>query len=89
MRLFEMGFVGLASLLAVCGFGLAGGIRAGLRGDPMGGIVAGAVVSFLISGISDDVLEVPKIATLLFLICFAGMTLWEVKPSRPPSDRSA
>ncbi len=89
MRLFEMGFVGLASLLAVCGLGLAGGIRAGLRGDPMGGIVAGAVVSFLISGVSDDVLEVPKIATLFFLICFAGMTLREVRPSRPPSDPSA
>jgi len=89
MRLFEMGFVGLASLLAVCGLGLAGGIRAGLRGDPMGGIVAGAVVAFLISGISDDVLEVPKIATLLFLICFAGMTMWETTPSRPPSDPSA
>lgn len=89
MRLFEMGFVGLASLLAVCGLGLAGGIRAGLRGDPMGGIVAGAVVAFLISGISDDVLEVPKIAALFFLICFAGMTLWEIRPSRPPSDPSA
>jgi hypothetical protein len=89
MRLFELGAVGLLSLLAVCGLALAGSIRATLRGDPMGGIVAGAVVAFMISGISDDVLEVPKIATLFFLICFAGLLLWEVKPSHPPSDRSA
>ena len=89
MRLFEMGIVGLISLLAVCGLALAGGVRAVLRGDPMGGIVAGAVVSFLISGLSDDVLEVPKIATLFFLICFAGLLLWEAKPSPPPSGRTA
>jgi hypothetical protein len=89
MRLFELGVVGLTSLLAVCGLALAGGVRAALRGDPMGGIVAGAVVAFLISGISDDVLEVPKIATLFYLICFAGMLLWEVSPSPQPSSRTA
>ena len=89
MRLFELGAVGLLSLLAVCGFALAGGVRAALRGDPMGGIVTGAVVAFMISGLSDDVLEVPKIATLFYLICFAGLLLWEVRPSPPPSDRTA
>jgi hypothetical protein len=89
MRLFELGIVGLVSLLAVCGLGVAGGVRAAFRGDPMGGIVAGAIVAFMASGIADDVLEVPKIATVFYLIAFTGMTMWGATPSRPPSTPSA
>ena len=89
MLLFETGVAGLAAYLAVAGLAIAGGIRAALRGDVMGGAVAGSVVSFLLSGLFDNVLEAPRIATLYFLVCFAGLLLWEVKPSHPPSDRTA
>jgi hypothetical protein len=89
MLLFETGVVGLVSYLAMAGMAIAGGVRAALRGDPIGGAVAGSVVSFLVSGLFDNVLEAPRIATLYFLICFAGMMLWEVSPCRPPSDRTA
>ena len=77
MQLFELGALGLVSLLALCGLALAGGVRASLRGDPMGAIVAGAVGSFMISGVSDYLLEVPRIMALFSMICWAGMLLWD------------
>ena len=75
--------------LAVAGLAIASGVRAAMRGDPIGGAVAGSVVSFLISGMFDNVLEAPRIATLFFLICFAGTMLWETKPFPQPSGRTA
>lgn len=89
MLLFETGVVGLAAYLAIAGLAIAGGVRAALQGDTIGGAVAGSVVSFLLSGLFDNVLEAPRIATLYFLVCFAGLLLWEVRPSPPPSDRTA
>jgi hypothetical protein len=79
MQLFELGALGLVSLLALCGLALAGGLRATLRGNPMGAIVAGSIGSFMISGVSDYVLEVPRIVALFTMICWAGMLLWEDK----------
>ena len=90
MQSFELGAFGLVSLLALCGLALAGGARATLRGDPMGAIVAGAVGSFMISGVSDYVLEVPRIVALFAMICWAGMLLWEDRYSpkaAPPPER--
>jgi len=81
MQLFELGALGLISLLTLCGLSLAGGLRAALRGDPMGAIVAGAVGSFMVSGVSDYVLEVPRIVALFAMICWAGMLLWEDRRS--------
>ena len=79
MQVFELGALGLISLLALCGLAFAGCLRAALRGDPMGAIVAGAIGSFAISGVSDYVLEVPRIVALFSTICWAGMLLWEDK----------
>ena len=77
MLLFETGALGLLAYLSTCALALAGGLRSALRGNAMGAVVAGSVVAFLISGISDDLLEAPKLATLFFLVCWAGMLLWE------------
>lgn len=80
MLLFETGVAGLAAYLAVAGLAIAGGVRAAIRCNPIGAAVAGSVVSFPISGLFDNVLEAPRIATLFFLICWAGMLLGERKP---------
>ena len=79
MLLFESGVLGLLAFLSVCGLALAGSLRAALRGEAIGGVVAGSVVSFLISGVADDLLEVAKRATLFLLICWSGLLLWEGK----------
>jgi len=77
MQLFETGAVGLLALLALCGLAIGGGARAAWAGNPMGAAVAGSVVAFLVSGLFDNVLEAPRVATLVFLVCLAGLTLWQ------------
>ena len=93
MLLFETGVAGLTAYLAVAGLAIMGGIRSALRGDPIGAAVAGSVTSFLLSGLFDNVLEAPRIATLFYLVCFAGMLLWDapaaIKPSPQPSTPTA
>jgi hypothetical protein len=79
MLLFETGVLGLLAYLSVCALALAGGLRAALRGEAIGGVVAGSVASFLVSGVADDLLEVSKLATLFLLICWSGLLLWEGK----------
>jgi hypothetical protein len=83
------------SALALAGalLGLHRGATAGdpMAGDPMAGAptagalmagapVAGAIAGFLISGLFDNVLEAPRLATLFFLVCWAGLILWEARP---------
>ncbi len=77
MLLFETGIFGLLAYLGIAGLATAGGIRAALQGDPMGSAIAGSVVSFLVSGLFDHVLEAPRLATLFILICGAGLLAWE------------
>jgi O-antigen ligase len=77
MLLFETGLFGLASFLAVAGLAIGGGARALRRGEAMGAAVIGSVVSFLISGVFDNVMEAPRLATVFLLVCATGLILWE------------
>lgn len=83
MILFEGGVVGLLAWLALSGLALAGGLRAAARGEPAGAAVAGAITAFLVSGLFDNVLEAPRIATLFYLIVGMGLILWQ-GPEVPP-----
>lgn len=82
MQVFETGVLGLGALLAVVGMALAGAARAVRRGDPMGGAVIGSILSFLVSGMFDAVLEAPRLTTLFLLVCCAGLMLWEERPAQ-------
>ena len=77
MLLFETGAFGVAALLAVSGLAFAGGLRAALKGDPIGAPVMGAVTAFLISCLFDNLFEAPRLTTLFFLVCGAGLILWQ------------
>jgi hypothetical protein len=70
MLFFETGIVGVLSYLALAAVAIVGAIR---MGGAAGGALAGSVVSFLISGLFDDVLEAPRIATLFFLVCICAL----------------
>jgi O-antigen ligase len=87
MWLFETGVVGLLAMLGLCGLAIAGGVRSAWSGEPMGAAVAGSVVAFLLSGLFDNVMEAPRVATLVFLVCLAGLILWQDQPL--PSDEGA
>ena len=79
MLFFETGILGLAAFLALAGLAIAGGIQALRGGSPAGAAVAGAVAGFLVSGLSDNILEAPRVATLFFLVCCCGLMQWEAK----------
>jgi len=80
---FEMGAAGVAAYLSLAVLALAGGIKAAWRGAATGAAVAGSVTGFLVSGMFDNLLEAPRLATLFFLVCFCGLTLWEERRYRP------
>ena len=80
---FEMGAFGVAAYVAFAGLALAGGIKAAWRGAVTGAAVAGSVTGFLVSGMFDNLLEAPRIATLFFLVCFCGFVQWEERRYRP------
>jgi hypothetical protein len=75
--LFETGILGLLSFAAVSVLAIGGGVLALRRGEVMGAAIAGAVVSFLVSGLFDNVMEAPRLATVFLLVCGAGLILWE------------
>jgi hypothetical protein len=73
MLFFETGVLGLAAYLALAGFAMTGGLAAARAGVAGAAPVVGAVAAFLISGLFDNVLEAPRIATLFFLVCICGL----------------
>jgi hypothetical protein len=83
MLWFETGALGVAAFLALGGLAVAGGIRATWRGAVTGAAVAGSVVGFMVSGLFDNVLEAPRLATLFFLVCLCGLVQWEDRRHRP------
>ena len=83
MLWFETGTLGVAAFLAFAGVAVAGGVRATMRGAVTGSAVAGSVVGFLVSGLFDNVLEAPRLATLFFLVCLCGLVQWEDRRQRP------
>ncbi|HUB97744.1 MAG TPA: hypothetical protein VL993_17605 [Stellaceae bacterium] len=84
MSVFEEGAVGLAALLFLVGTALwrsLGAIRAGAAMAPA---YAASLVAFLASSLFDCPLEVPRLATLVYLIAFVAITAGEA-PLRPVS----
>jgi hypothetical protein len=71
MLFFETGVVGVLAYLALAAVAIGHAIKAG---GVVGGALTGSVVSFLVSGLFDDVLEAPRIATLFFLVCVCALT---------------
>ena len=77
MLLFETGILGLLSFAALCALAIGGGVRALHRGEILGAAVIGSVAAFLISGLFDNVLEAPRLATVILLVAATGLILWE------------
>jgi len=74
--LFEGGVLGVLAYLLLGGVALGGAARAALRDAPMAAPIAGSLLAFLACGVFDDELAAPRMATLFYLIAFAGLCLW-------------
>ena len=83
MLWFETGAIGVGAFLAFAGVAMAGGIRATWNGAVTGAAVTGSIVGFLLSGLFDNLMEAPRLATLFFLVCLCGLVQWEDRRHRP------
>lgn len=73
MLFFETGAIGVIAYLILAGSAMVGALRASAGPAAAGSAIAGGVAAFLVSGLFDNVLEAPRIATLFFLLCICGM----------------
>lgn len=75
MSLFEGGVLGLASFVLLVGTALIGAVRAIGRHERMAAAVAASLVAFLCSGVFDNLLEVPRLGALFYIVAFCGLTM--------------
>jgi hypothetical protein len=73
MLFFETGVLGLAAYLVLAGAAVFGALAAARSGVAGAAPIVGGITAFLVSGLFDNVLEAPRIATLFFLICICGL----------------
>ena len=76
MSWFETGVLGCFALATLIAGGLLGALQDIRRGGVLGAGIAGAIVAFLVAGVSDSLIEVPAIATLFYLLAFTGLAFW-------------
>lgn len=82
MTFFEGGALGLAAIAMLFAATLAGAARAIARSEFAGAAVVSSVAGVLACCVFDAPLHDPRLATLLFLVCFLGMVLWETPGTR-------
>ena len=85
--LFETGVLGLIALILLTVTALVGGARALGRGDSMAAAVIGSLVAFLLSGLFDNLLEVPRLGTLFYIVAFTGLTMMPAPARKQASAR--
>ncbi len=78
--LFDQGVLGLALLAALVAGALWRTTFGSARRHPLAPAMAGALLGFLVVGLFDSLLDVPRVAFLFYLLVLLGLTL------RPPRD---
>jgi hypothetical protein len=73
--LFDQGAVGLLLFLMLTGIALFRLVAGSARTHPFAPFLAAALVGFLMVGLFDSLLDVPRLAFLYFLLTFAALTL--------------
>ncbi|MET3130806.1 hypothetical protein AAKU55_001064 [Oxalobacteraceae bacterium GrIS 1.11] len=80
---FELGWLGLASLLSLLSFVLGRLLLFAWHGKPDASVYLAALAGFLMVGLFDSLLDVPRIALLFFLVLFCSVL--QPLHERPPS----
>lgn len=81
--LFHQGAIGLALLAALVGGALWRVSFGAARADPLAPAVAGGLSAFLVVGLFDSLLDVPRVAFLFYVLILIGLTR-----ERPPRSGS-
>ena len=80
MLLFEQGGLGIASYVLMITAALLGLWQEIRSGNKAAAPIAGAIVAYFCAGLFDYLLEAPRLSTLFYLLCFAGLLC--ANPSR-------
>jgi VanZ family protein len=90
MTLFESGALGVAAFILLCVTALLGAGRAMARGESMAACFAASLAAVMFSSVFDCLLEVPRLATLFYLVAFCGLTMTHAPAcNKPKPDRQA
>ena len=73
--LFDQGVMGLALLVALVAGALWRTMFGSARRHPLAPAIAGAVLGFLVVGMFDSLLDVPRVAFLFYLLVVLALTL--------------
>ena len=73
--LFDQGALGLLLWLALCGSSLYRLAAGSARMHPMAPFAAAALAGFLVVGLFDSLLDVPRLAFMFYLVTFVGLLL--------------
>lgn len=82
----EQGLFGLAAFMALAGLALASSARAAWRGDPVAIILLPTLLSFLLVGLFGTLIDMPPVATLFYLLVFAGLGISPRDDGETPSQ---
>ena len=86
--LFDQGLVGLALWCTLVAGALARVTLGTARGHPLAPGIAGGLAGFLIVGLFDSLLDVPRVAFLFYFVVLLGLTLKTPRP-RPSASPAA
>src|SRR5262249_43246521 len=83
MTFFEQGLFGLVAFLALLATALVRQIRALAHGHLPSAAIVASIAALLCSGVFDFLLEAPRLGTLIYLVCFAGLVVTGRGSPRP------
>ena len=82
--LFDQGIAGLLLWLALTGAALYRLVAGSARGQPVAPFLAAALVGFLVVGLFDSLLDVPRLAFMFYLLAFVGLALRRTVKAKSP-----
>ncbi len=85
MLLFEQGVLGVIAHVLLAATAFLGLWRAIISGNRAAAPLAAALLAYLGAGLLESLLEAPRLSTLFYLLCFAGLAI-PVAPDRRPRE---
>ena len=86
--IFDQGAVGLLLFVTMTGIALHRLVAGAARGNPTAPFLAAALVGFLLVGLFDSLLDVPRLAFLYYLLLMVGLVLPKGTQPCRSSDKS-
>jgi O-antigen ligase len=84
--LFDQGIVGLTIFIVLLATALCRLTYGRARYDPLAPCLAAGIIGFIVVGLFDSLLDVPRLAFLFYLLVLASLSLSAPRPPVPPRN---